>query len=144
MNKVISTYTTTLEAYIIAGRLEAEGIPTFVTNTHHILADWSLSIALGGVRVEVSESYLSEATNILQNIEDGVFELVQTEEVSKSQIYCCSKCNSKNITFKLLGWKIALIAIFLIQLPLPYSLCSNKCMDCNNSWRRKIYGRIPC
>lgn len=70
MNRTISIYTTAIEAHIVKSRLEFEGIPAFVVFEHHVWADWSLSLALGGVRVQVPFSFVKEATQVIKKIND--------------------------------------------------------------------------
>ena len=55
MSAVVSVHTVAMDAYIIKGRLEAEGIPAFLSDDQYITMDWSLSLALGGVKVMVPE-----------------------------------------------------------------------------------------
>ena len=49
----VATFTDPLEAHIVRGRLEAEHIECFVMHEHHIWANWFLSTALGGVKLQV-------------------------------------------------------------------------------------------
>jgi hypothetical protein len=42
---------TAIEAYIVRGRLLAEGIPALVAFDQHVWANWSIPVALRGVRV---------------------------------------------------------------------------------------------
>ena len=49
------------EAHVLRARLEAEGIPAYVSNDSHVLANWSLAYALGGVALQVPAERESEA-----------------------------------------------------------------------------------
>ena len=53
----IASFTSPLEAHMARGRLEAEGIPAFIAHENHIWAEWFLSNALGGVKVQVLKQY---------------------------------------------------------------------------------------
>ena len=75
----ITSYSEPLEAHIVKGRLEAEGIPTFIANEHHISAAWYLSNALGGVKIQVHKQDHAKAINIIGLLHDGQFE----EELKK-------------------------------------------------------------
>ncbi len=58
------------DAYITKARLESEGIPVFLKDELTIQTDNFLSNAIGGVKLQVSESNVEAATAIL--IEQGV------------------------------------------------------------------------
>lgn len=57
-------------AYIIQSRLEAEGIQVFLKDELTVQTDNFLSNAIGGVKLQVSESNVEAATQILK--EQGV------------------------------------------------------------------------
>jgi hypothetical protein len=54
-----------IEARIVAGRLEAAGIPVHLLGINHASAASLLTIALGGIRLQVPLSRLEEAKQVL-------------------------------------------------------------------------------
>ena len=64
----ITSYSEPIEAYIVKGRLEAEGIPAFIANEHHISLAWYLSHALGGVKIQVHMKDKNKAEEILSSL----------------------------------------------------------------------------
>ena len=54
-----------IEARIVAGRLEASGIPVQVLDIQHASANSLIVIALGGIRLQVPSSRLEEAKRVL-------------------------------------------------------------------------------
>ncbi len=62
----VESFSDPLEAHIAKGRLEAEGIQAFVANEHHIWANWMMSHALGGVRVQVASENIDVAKRIIE------------------------------------------------------------------------------
>jgi len=58
------------EAHIAAGKLESEGIPVFLLGINHASANWLLSNALGGIRLQVPEDYAEEAKQLLSETVD--------------------------------------------------------------------------
>jgi hypothetical protein len=134
MIHTVSTHTTAIEAHIVRGRLECEGIPAFVAFEHHIWAKWSLSVALGGVRVQVPFSYLKEAIQVVENINCNKYKIELEEEISSSDAISCPKCGSE-ATYPLnWSWKVALVVIFLFSVPLPYTHQHMKCGKCSHAW----------
>ena len=53
------------EAHAMRVQLEAEGIPVFLADELTVAMDWLLSNAIGGVKVQVPEQYVDQATELL-------------------------------------------------------------------------------
>jgi len=60
-----------------------------VNAEHHVWANWSISVALGGVRIEVPISLYENAKRVIENIDAGVYEeeLVESE-IASSELVC--------------------------------------------------------
>ena len=54
-------------AHAMRVQLEAAGIPVFLGDELTIAMDWLLSNAIGGVKVQVPESYAEEAARVLED-----------------------------------------------------------------------------
>lgn len=61
----IASYENALEAEIVKGRLESEGIQAFLSNSHTVGMDWTLSQAVGGVVLSVLRDDAERAAHIL-------------------------------------------------------------------------------
>ncbi len=72
MLKTAATFTNPIEAHIVRGRLECEDIAAFVAHEHHIWAKWSLSHALGGVKVQVARSNLQKALVVISRTTEPI------------------------------------------------------------------------
>jgi hypothetical protein len=68
------------DAYLIAGFLEAEGIPTIVADANFVQANSLLSIAVGGVRIQVPINFVTEAQKVIEAWERGDFALKDDDE----------------------------------------------------------------
>ncbi len=62
----IGSYTTAIEANLVKSLLEAFGIQAVLADHHSINANWSLSHALGGVKVRVLESDAEAARELIR------------------------------------------------------------------------------
>lgn len=134
MVRTVSIHTTGLEAHVVRCRLEYEGIPAFVAFEHHVWANWSLSVALGGVKVQVPEIFFDDAVEIVFNIRSGNYAAeLEAEEYEQEQTQCPS-CGSEKVVDINWSWKVSLVAFLLLVLPLPYTRHSKKCGDCSNRW----------
>lgn len=76
--ETIARFGTSPEAQILCSRLKAEGIRAIVTDEHLVTANWFLSNALGGIRVQVPRCNVDTARNIIGQIERGDLDLDNT------------------------------------------------------------------
>jgi Putative prokaryotic signal transducing protein len=132
----IATFTNPLEAHIVRGRLRAEGIETWVAHEHHIWANWFLSTALGGVKLQVRPEDAQRAEEILRQEQAGDFEtlVADTDKESAEPRPACPVCRSEDITPIRRSGRISLIIVWLLSLPLPYSSVTMACRSCGHIW----------
>ncbi|HLA75528.1 MAG TPA: DUF2007 domain-containing protein [Gammaproteobacteria bacterium] len=62
----IATYDNMPLAHIAMGRLQAEGIPCMLADENLVQTDWLYSIAVGGIKLQVSPQYVSWAQEVLE------------------------------------------------------------------------------
>ena len=133
MIATVSAHTTAIEAHIVRGRLEAEGIPAYVAFEHHIWAKWSISLLLGGVRVQVPASQHAAATAVIAAIHAGEY-LLEEDTDAASEAPPCPACGSTDAKAVQWPWKMALLLIFMYALPIPFSHQIQKCRSCSRIW----------
>ncbi|GAC1628667.1 MAG: hypothetical protein NVS9B10_18850 [Nevskia sp.] len=73
--ETIAQFNDPVDAQLLQGRLQAEGIPAFLADEHLIQANRLLSIALGGVRVQVAGDDLARALAVLAALAAGDYAL---------------------------------------------------------------------
>ncbi|MCL5668981.1 MAG: DUF2007 domain-containing protein [Gammaproteobacteria bacterium] len=61
----VATYDLMPYAHIAKGRLEAEGIPSFLADEHLVQADWLYSPAVGGIKLQVEAEFAARAHAVL-------------------------------------------------------------------------------
>jgi hypothetical protein len=132
----IATFTNPLEAHIVRGRLQAEGIETWVAHEHHIGANWFLSTALGGVKLQAKPEDAQRAGEILRREQAGDYEALVTDNLTETPEprRACPVCRSMDIHPVRRSGRVALIIVWLSSLPLPYSGISMTCRNCGHSW----------
>jgi len=135
MTKTVSVHTDALEAHIVKGRLEAEGIPVYIADEYHISLYWPVSMALGGVKVKVPLSYVEQADSVINNLDIGLYDTSVEVAKIKTEATLCPSCNSKNTKRIDWIWKLAFIPLFFsFFMPIPFSKLANKCNDCSHYW----------
>jgi hypothetical protein len=132
----IATFTNPLEAHIVRGRLQAEGIETSVAHEHHIWANWFLSTALGGVKLQVRPEDAQRAEEVLRQEQDGDYEALVADsgEESSEPRPACPVCRSEDIIPVRRSGRISLFIVWLSSLPLPYSSVTMACQSCGHTW----------
>ena len=129
-------------AYLSKAKLESEGIQCFVFDEYIINANWLYLIAIGGVKLKVSESDAREAIRILQEVRDFVPGPAESPEDG------CPKCRSSYIRYETfnLRWVFGVSAVsWLINpsfstaflLVFPFYKKKWKCNNCGYEWKDK-------
>ena len=121
----VGWYLHPFEAAIARGRLESEGIPAFVQFGHHSHQDWLITLALGGIRLQVPPSLARAAADVLASVEP-----LDDEEAGME----CPACGRPGAEGGKASWRIAFIALHLFAIPLPFSLAKKRCRACGATW----------
>lgn len=61
----IAVLNTLNEAFLLRSMLESSEIPAFIPDENTAQVDWALTNAIGGIRVQVPESFRDEAEKIV-------------------------------------------------------------------------------
>jgi DNA-directed RNA polymerase subunit RPC12/RpoP len=151
----VLTFTFVHEVAIIRGRLEAEGITCFVKDEFTAQVQPFYSNAIGGVKLQVRESDLNQAIEILKEtgyIKDEeiqpppeLFRLnkhVDNQRISiKDGKITCPVCGSEEVAkSKKAGWLFFLtsfVSLLLFMVPTPIFQKTYYCFDCKQEFKRK-------
>lgn len=135
----IKTYTYPHELYIERGKLESEGISTFLKDEITVQVYNFYSNAVGGVKLQVFPDDVERALEILETVKNNTPEPVT---LSKKEIHdktLCPFCGSDDIgKMKKANW-LTLIPFLVIGFILPVFKNSYLCFKCNRRWRIKSF-----
>jgi hypothetical protein len=138
----IATFSQPTEAHIFKGRLEAEGIPCFLGDEHIIAAQPFYSVAVGGVKLRVTESDEQEAREMLARIQGGSSEYILDDYIvlappmqEPTQANVCPNCGSDLIGEEQLSRAASFFSWLLSSLQLFISR-RYTCYDCDYCWKR--------
>jgi len=112
------------DAHIAAGKLESEGIPVFLLGINHASANWLLSNALGGIRIQVPAKYVDDARKILAEI----------AKPSERDGPVCPQCGSSDTSAMSNSRKIAFLAVHFFSIPWPWRSDRRHCQSCGAEW----------
>jgi hypothetical protein len=124
----IDAYSNYIEANIVLGRLQEEGIECWLKdeNTSTIMPVWNQ--ATGGIRLMVAEPDSEKALQLLNQFHN-----------EKREMLCCPFCNSSNIEListprKAINWLSAITTFFLGD----YAMAVEKqyhCFNCKKEFK---------
>ncbi len=124
---IVDSFIDVIHADIVRGRLEAEGIPAILGNRHLATAEWVWSQAMGGVQILVPLEHISEAREIIAEIDSGKFAVIN-EEVRQED--ACHACGTTLVRKASGSWKLALFIGHFLWLPLPFRKNLYSCPKC--------------
>ena len=131
MLTTICRFSHPFEAQVARARLEAAGIPVFVSDEHTINMQWLYSNALGGVRLQVPLACREEALALLaaDNSEallaadddnEALLAADDSEALGAEQENsprCCPRCGSEQVRWAAEGWR-AFLSIWMLNTSL--------------------------
>jgi hypothetical protein len=127
----VDRFTTPWEAHIVRGLLESEGVPAWLADEHQIGANWRMSQAFGGVRLQVPASYHAQALDVLAALRNGEY-LSALEAQLQIPPNRCPTCSSIDIRLLRSPSSVAfVIALFLfVGFFFPPAIGGQGCNGC--------------
>jgi len=114
--KTIRWYRDLSEALVAHSALESSGVESFVQDANFVRLDWGVSNAIGGIRLQVSETDIEAAEAVLTQPIPS--EIVIPGEVDYGQPVC-PRCGSLDTSFRSSNDKFRVATLFLVGVPLP-------------------------
>jgi hypothetical protein len=137
----ISKFTTLGEAKLAQGKLVCAGISAFVCDENMHALNWHIGMALGGIRLQVPDSQVVRALEVLDDFEPDERAAVQAEEDDEEveEVDCCPECESLEIR-EVSGTTShpRQITLWSAAIPFPEPPESPrhwKCLMCGYQWR---------
>lgn len=135
----VKTFTFPHEAHILQGRLESEGIETFLKDELTVQVHPFASNAIGGVKLQVKKEDYDKALEILglekepsTDDADDAIEIIDESKLNGNKQ--CPFCGSANIGKMTSGNWLTYIPFLIIGFILPIYRRSYKCFDCERRW----------
>ena len=129
----VATFRDLAEATMARVTLDAEGIRCYLADAEVIRLDWTLSMALGGIKLRVRGADRERALARLHRTSTSqVLELV--ESPSSDDDARCPECGATAVQWLDRGRKLSLVAT-LLGLPLLLRLRASRCSACGHRWR---------
>lgn len=129
------------EAKLAQGKLVSAGISAFVCDENMHAMNWHMGMALGGIRLQVPDSQVVRALEVLDDFEPEKSEALEPaddEDDEMEEVACCPECESVEIREvptsnprQITLWSSA------VPFPEPPTQVSRrwKCLMCGYEWR---------
>lgn len=140
----VATCNDMTEAYILKGRLEAEGILCFLGDEHIVGAQPFYAVAVGGIKLRVPENDTAEAKAILASIQGGHADFILDDDIELAppmqeyvQALTCPSCGSDNVAEEKYNKTIFSLSYLFLGFPVPFLSRKYKCYNCGHFWKNK-------
>lgn len=135
----ISKFLSLGEAKLAQGKLVSAGISAFVCDENMHAMNWHMGIALGGIRLQVPDSQVVRALEVLDDFEpdEGDSPQLNEEEDEMEEVACCPECESLEIREVTTNPRQIALWSAAIPFPEPAAEISRhwKCLMCGYHWR---------
>ncbi|HVT84092.1 MAG TPA: DUF2007 domain-containing protein [Chitinophagaceae bacterium] len=127
----ILSFNNYIDAHIVMGRLEQEGINCWLKDENTVTIDPILTNAVGGIKIMVYAEQAERAKEIIKNIDE-----------EKKQKQACPFCGSHNIEFvttprKPGNWLSVLFGLFWSSFAMPIETTYH-CFDCGKEFEKPL------
>jgi len=123
------------EAKLVQGKLSSEGISVFLCDEHTHAINWHMGAAFGGIRLQVPDSQVIRALEILDGFEPD--EPEEGEEDAE-EVPCCPECESLEIR-EVANANSHQISLWSAAIPFPEPSTPTthrwKCLVCGYQWQ---------
>jgi hypothetical protein len=137
----ISKFVSLGEAKLAQGKLISAGISAFVCDENMHAMNWHMGMALGGIRLQVPDSQVVRALEVLDDFDPEGAEASLAEdddEDEMEEVACCPECESLEIR-ELAGSNPRQITLWSSAIPMPEAPVQFtrrwKCLMCGYQWR---------
>jgi len=136
----ISKFFSLGEAKLAQGKLVSAGISAFVCDENMHALNWHIGMALGGIRLQVPDSQVVRALEVLDDFEpeETGLEHAEEDDDETEEVACCPECESLEIR-QVTGASPRQITLWSAAIPFPEPAPETvrhwKCLMCGYHWR---------
>ncbi len=141
----ISKFLSLGEAKLAQGKLVSAGITAFVCDENMHAMNWHMGMALGGIRLQVPDSQVVRALEVLDDFEPEDGEALQVESLDEDEedgeveeVACCPECESLEIR-EVPNNRPRQITLWSAAIPFPEAPAQTshrwRCLMCGYQWR---------
>ncbi|MEP7318548.1 MAG: DUF2007 domain-containing protein [Panacibacter sp.] len=128
---LLASFDSFIEAHMVFGRMEEEGINCWLKDENIVTINPVLSNAVGGIKLMVADNQVEKAVEILNQIRE-----------QKKQYYSCPSCGSNNIELintprKAVNWISSILTWMLGSYAISIEQIWH-CFNCSKEFKEPI------
>ncbi|MFZ0033622.1 MAG: hypothetical protein WAK60_01365 [Sedimentisphaerales bacterium] len=124
------------EAELAKIKLEVEGIPCFLAGKNFIATYWLLSGVDCGIKLQVKETDVKRALEILgRNEQISIEENLHKDSTPETIALRCPVCGCEDIEYEKFSKKTFYLSILFLRFPLPLLKKHYRCNKCGHIWK---------
>lgn len=128
----VASFRDLAEAEMARVTVDAEGIRCYLADAEVIRLDWTLSMALGGIKLRVPAADRERALERLHRTSTAQELRLVGDDTSEES---CPACGGTAVTVEERGRRFSLVAT-LLGLPLLFRATATRCGACGHRWRQ--------
>ena len=137
MTVTVARYFEPSEAHVVRALLESAGLQATVADDHHVTANYPLTGALGGVRVQVPAGQAAEAQALVAAYASGELARELEDTVGETPETCPACGSARFSTRAPATGKLLAVAVWLFgAATFPLRGSRGECGDCGHRWVR--------
>ncbi len=126
------------EAKLAQGKLVSAAISAFVCDENMHAMNWHMGMALGGIRLQVPDSQVVRALEVLEDFEpEETKGLAEEDDEDAEEVACCPECESLEIR-EVASSPPRQITLWSAAIPFPEPPTQTtrrwKCLMCGYEW----------
>lgn len=131
----VARYFEPSEAHVVRALLESAGLMATVADEHHVTANYPISTALGGVRVQVPDEHVEAAMALVAAYASGELQRELEEGLGEAP-EACPACGSEAVIGRVpVRTKLLAVAVFVLgPATFPASESLRTCASCGHRW----------
>ena len=126
------------EAKLAQGKLVSAGISVFVCDENMHAMNWHMGMALGGIRLQVPDSQVVRALEVLDDFEPETPVALEDDDDEMEEVACCPECESLEIR-EVVSSPPRQITLWSAAIPFPEPPIQTsrrwRCLMCGYQWR---------
>jgi len=126
----VAAFSSPQEAYLAKGMLEAQDIPVFLADEHLVSLHWLYSNAIGGVKLQVLESDVEPARELLRGGSQPAGPALDNENGMRG----CPGCGHHTSEY-VSRQETSLLAALLLGIPGLFARKKLRCAHCGRVWK---------
>ena len=123
--ETVATVNWIAEADALCVLLESNGITATIPDQGTVTLDPILANAIGGIRIQVSESDSERAREILMN----------RPPHSAQGVFMCPRCGSDSVRYENVSKRFAFLMLISLGIPLLWRKRQCSCQSCGHRWK---------